>query len=92
MEGLFEIRLPRSHLPATIRRIHVRPGAEVEKTQPLCTYEHEEVVHQPQYDGEQGSERLLPTVSNFTKELKSPVVGIVDQILVKEGEVIYSEE
>ncbi|CAG8550149.1 8305_t:CDS:10 [Paraglomus occultum] len=92
MEGLFEIRLPRAHLPATIRRIHVRPGTEVEKTQPLCTYEHEEVVHQPQFDEEHGTERLLPIASNFTKELKSPVVGVVDQIMVKEGEVIYSED
>ncbi|KAF0547698.1 RNA polymerase II subunit A C-terminal domain phosphatase [Gigaspora margarita] len=84
-QELYLIRIPKEHLPATICNVLVKPGDKIEKTQALLRYEY---VKKSKIVPESNEQIPIQIDTPFVEELKSPTEGEIQQILVREGDML----
>ncbi|CAG8582597.1 20708_t:CDS:10 [Gigaspora rosea] len=84
-QELYLIRIPKEHLPATICNVLVKPGDKIEKTQALLRYEY---VKKSKIVPETNEQIPVQIDTPFIEELKSPTEGEIQQILVREGDIL----
>ncbi|KAG9307679.1 hypothetical protein G9A89_023244 [Geosiphon pyriformis] len=88
MEGSYEVRIPKNHLPATIHKVFVSEGETVHKRQSLFRYQYMGSKNVTLEDEKTGLPLIMPTPIPVFEELKCPAVGKVTKILVKEDQVV----
>ncbi|CAG8573139.1 4118_t:CDS:2, partial [Dentiscutata heterogama] len=91
-QELYLIKIPKEHLPATICNILVEHGDKIEKTQSLLRYEYVKKTKKENIDPETKEQIQHMIDTPFIEELKSPTEGEIEQIFVREGELIFDTD
>jgi len=85
------IKIPKEHLPATIRNFLVKPGDKITKSQSLLSYEYKKTIKEQRLDLTTGETEYVNFLTQI-EELRSPTEGEIEQLHVNPGETINKGE